>query len=882
MADISQDDVRDLIEAMRDYVRVRGGTSKGANSPSSISNLDKDEEKSRKKYIDGLNNATKALTDQDKGLKQAHKTTQDVTKQMGDFKKKAEESGKALAAMSVAAGAVGTVVGALSKTISESIDTYRQMANVGQTFSGSMMEMHIAAAEARLPLEEFAKAVAVNSKAISTIGTKAFSDLGLGLRSSLREFGMLGLTTENLTEYLGDYLETQRLYGGLQNINQQQAVESMQQLAVETTKMSAMTGKNRMEIMKQTQEALRENSLRSFMFMQGNKDMSAFNLSMQKVTTYFAGLPGEAGDTMTRMLAQTVGRGSALLSDDMQTFVQSGMFGVTDMFDQMARKIKAGTASDEDIFNFQQQFLKQGKANMSSLKLQADLGNESARKVVNMITEMENMDGKRKGELQKQQETTKFFLNLQDTLKRVTGFIKEQFMKGFLAVWKGFDQAGSSGLFEKLTSSIGGFAERFGTWVAEFVQSGKLEEFGMMVGDAAAGIGNFVLMVADGVGKLKDLFNWFSEHPLTGLAAAGGLGALLLGGKAVKNRMDERFSVDPMRRYAEGNALRVVLAGSGGSGFGDMAGGKGKTTAPSAKPKSWLGRMTERAGNMVRKIPGAKMAGGLMKGIKGFGVGALASMAGSWALSKAPDFSGKGLLQGGLGVAGSAGTGAMLGSAFGPIGTAIGGIAGGLIGLYQNWDDISKGSSELYGKAVDGASHVIEGFMTSIGSIWNSVANYDWAGLFSGVESAYAAVQDWVNGAFSKIGSFFGNMFSWLFDMFGSGTGFMKKAMAMTPIGAAVITAMDTISGASVSGPTSSKVDQAATVNVDALQQQVNTLRDQQKQILAENADLKNQMNRLLGVLEENNLIHRSGYGELINETAKVNRNTGKMADGGI
>lgn len=476
MADISQDDVRDLIEAMRDYVRVKGGTSKGSNSPSTA-NLDKDEEKSRRKYIDGLNNATKALTDQDKGLQQAHKTTQDVTKQMGEFKKKAAESGKALAAMSIAAGVVGTVVGALSSTIGESIDVYRKMTDVGQTFSGSMLEMHIAAAEARLPLEEFAKAVTMNSKVISAIGTKSFSDLGLGLRSSLREFGMLGLTTEGLTEYLTSYMETQRLYGGLENINKEQAIESMRQLAVETSKVSALTGVERKEILKRTEVAMRENSLRSFVFMQGNKDMTAFNQSMQKVTTYFAGLPGEAGDTMSRMLSQTVGRGSALLADDMQTFVQAGMFGVTDMFDQMARKIKSGTASDEDIFNFQQQFLKQGKANFAGLKILADTGNESARKVVDFITQMESLDGKRLSELKKQQETTKFFLDLQDTLKQVSGFIKEQFMKGFMSAWKGFESVGSSGLLERLKDSLGSLALGFGDWIANFVQSGKLEEF---------------------------------------------------------------------------------------------------------------------------------------------------------------------------------------------------------------------------------------------------------------------------------------------------------------------------------------------------------------------------------------------------------------------
>ena len=64
-----------------------------------------------------------------------------------------------------------------------------------------------------------------------------------------------------------------------------------------------------------------------------------------------------------------------MLSDDMQSFVNAGMFGVTDMMDKMAAKVKSGNVSDAELDEFRKKFVEEGMKNMSALKMQADTGN---------------------------------------------------------------------------------------------------------------------------------------------------------------------------------------------------------------------------------------------------------------------------------------------------------------------------------------------------------------------------------------------------------------------------------------------------------------------------------------------------------------------------
>ena len=875
MADSNYDQNERLIEVLKNLealTRGRGGASPRAPQG--------DEVERTTSKIRTLGGAVDALAQNtvhaDKDLKKFYGTTRDAASKMSEFAKSTTKMTTLLALS-------GAALNKMASMVSESVDTYREMIEVGQTFQGSLLDMNIAAAEARLPLDEFAKAVKKNSQVIAVMGVKAFGDLSKGVRTNLAQFGMLGMTTEQVTDMMGSYMQMQQAYGLVERMDRTKASESITKMALETTKVAELTGKTRKELLESSQKALTQDSIRSAMLMMSGKDTQKFQDALIKTTTYLAGMPGQAGDTLTNMLAQTVGRGSAMLSDDMQSFVNAGMFGVTDMMDKMAAKVKSGNVSDAELDEFRKKFVEEGMKNMSALKMQADTGNQDAKKIISMIAEVKNLDNKRLEEAKTMTPATTFLLNLQDNVQQLSGFIKEKFLKGFESVWNGFEKAGSSGIFENLTSKIAPAIEYMGAKVGEWLKPENMEAFGNGLGMVAKILGQvadvgFSLfgMLGNLYTKLETVFGGFTTAVMVATAVMVKMGA-----SYIKNKMSESFQINGMNRFAQGNALRVMVMNSGGGGslgdFGGDGGGRGRgrgrgRVRPGGGVRGKVGRVGKSLGRGL-----GKGASNILKNGKGFGVGAAAMALGGMALDAAPDFAGKGVLSGGLGVAGAASTGAMLGSAIPGIGTLIGGAVGGLIGMYQNWEEISTGLSEMWSKGTEFASSAYESFMGSVSDIWSNVSGLDWGGMLDSAVSGFQNAQAFVRGVFDKIGSWFGNIFSWVGSLVPS-EGMLANMIGSTPIGAAVMGAMNAITGANISGPSSTGTNSAASVNTDMLAKQVSDLQNAQAQIMKENSELRSKLADMVDILKENNMIHKAGYSGVIDETKKGNRDLGAMS----
>lgn len=163
--------------------------------------------------------------------------------------------------------------------------------------------------------------------------------------------------------------------------------------------------------------------------------------------------------------------------------------------------------------------------------------------------------------------------------------------------------------------------------------------------------------------KVKEFLKWVSEFPdhikKWGIALASFL--VVLG---------------TMPKILAGISLAMKTVG-GGMGFG---GGNGRGI---------LGRAINQKG-MVR---------GGIAGAVGFAGGAALSSY-SDKLREEGDAKGAGAAQAGSGamnVIGSAGTGAMIGSLIGPIGTGIGALVGGAVGVFSNWSSITSGIGEFFG-----------------------------------------------------------------------------------------------------------------------------------------------------------------------------------------
>ena len=532
---------------------------------------------------------------------------------IGTLQKLSSAGGNVSKSLLAIVPALGRVAGAaalitkMTDAMSETTDTYRQLTQVGQTFNGSMLSMQIAAAEAALPLNEFAEVLKKNSTVIAAIGTQSFGAMSKALRVSLKDVGQLGLTTAQLNQNLGQYLDTQRLYGNLSNQSTEKTTANVRALGIETLKAAHMTGMHTEKINESAAAALKDESLRAKMLQMSANSVDTYGLALNKAVIYMSALPGEAGKTLSTMLAQTVGRGTALLTDASQTFIDAGLFGVTDMMDNMAKKVANNTWTDQDAAEFNRKFVAEGMKNMASLQMQAATDNQAAKQAIVMISEMKEIANKTPEELKAQKGVTNFLLNLGSIIERVSGLIRERFFKGLESLMTKFEGFTDSPAFTAFSAKIGDMAERFGLFLSETITPERLVAFGGGLASALEMAVKFATVIATVVEKVTSVFGWLSDKigvlgaSLTAFVAwqaAKAAGGAAMGGLGrVRELLAERFNIggaanrqetltqggvqsafeQALNRFSAGNALRVTEGGGIERGRGNRRtrGGRG-------------------------------------------------------------------------------------------------------------------------------------------------------------------------------------------------------------------------------------------------------------------------------------------------------------------
>jgi hypothetical protein len=528
-----------------------------------------------------LSGATLTVTE---SLKRTTNASVMVANKFGSLSSAAGDATNGLSAVAKAFGAGGALM-AIAKQLDETTDMYRKVNSYGQSFGGSMLAMHQAAAGAALPLEQFAEAIKNNARVLSTVGTKAFFDLNKQLRNSMTDVGQLGMTTGQLNTFMGNYMETQRMYGNVSGAMTEKSVQSMKLLAIETQKAAESTGANRDELAKATQDALRDITLRAKMSQLSSGGNDAFSQSLQRTTTYLAALPGEAGKRLSEMLAQTVGRGSALMADQTEKFAEAGLLGVTDLMDNLARKVQAGTSTGADVAEFNRRFVSEGMRNMDTLKLQAASGNRAAAEAINMILEAKESLKAPPADLAKQKQITNFMLNFSNMLQNISGYLRGKFFDGLENLMKGFEGFTESAAFKDFQEKIGGMALRLGQFLSEHITPEKLIAIGLGLAAFAEATVKFSTYILSGIELVGGAFGWLSDK-IGVLGAAVAVFATYMGGKMLIKQagslLAERFTIGGSRqesfsqalnRFAAGNSLRTTSAIPGGRGGPGGAGG---------------------------------------------------------------------------------------------------------------------------------------------------------------------------------------------------------------------------------------------------------------------------------------------------------------------
>lgn len=929
MSDATSSDIEKLIEAMQANTAAmlrRGGSGASGGAPQ-----DKKFQDAEEKKMTATKLATKAITDQVTSYTGMDKVIKDVNK---TFKKFDDDIGLVQKSLLAASTVAGALVSKIASEIPGTVKTYRELMDVGQDFGGSMLMMNKAAAQSRMSLDDFAKTIKKYNYTIASVGTKSFMDMGVGLRDSLSQVGMLGLTTEQLTEYLGDYMDTQRAYGNLERLSQGQAVDSTRNFVDNITKFSALTGKSRADIMKATKDALQDSSLAAFHAQLSGKASQDLTDSLGKATAYMAALPGKSGDMMARMLAQAVGRESAWLSDEANKLSSVGLGSIVDMVDSMAAKVKNGTASDEELDAYRAKMVKVGKENMESLRIQSMSNNASTREnaaaAIQFINEMSNLSKKTLQERKEQEKITNTLLRMQDIWSRVTNFVREQFMGPLGSVLDGFEESMKSKEFGQLKDQIISYGSAFAKWLQEIAAD---KETWVKLGRAVGVVVDGIVILSKAIGAVVNVFNSVASVIGTFGAAMAGLAAYLVATKgiaAVKDKLSQKFNIgnnDPFRRYAVGSAIRVVVANGGGGGFGSddhwerrqrrtervRRGRRAQNIGRVAgRGVAGAGRVGRAAGGAI--AGGARKAGGLMSGAAGKlrgmsnvgkglagGVGGLLMVGADMALEQADDFAGKSLAKLGLAAAQGAATGAMIA---GPWGAAAGAIVGTGLELVSNWDGIVKDLGAVADFALTGIKKGF-GFVRDIFGWFGKKLTGIWSFFADGAKSVFNGIVDFGKDIGSSVGKTVSDGFTsavdWMktnitsfattigdawnsilnFDwsgMFGKiGSGIADFAIKGNPIASIANMAIGGISkamnpGQQVSGPQEKGIPSMKTMESKAMETYVKGLETQMDALRKENSDLRQQFNKLYDLLAESNLIQRAGLGELVDETKRGNR----------
>jgi hypothetical protein len=638
-------------------------------------------------------------------------------------------------------GILGAALGEFVNWSKETVSTYREMVQVGQTFNGSMLEMSKAAAESGMPLKEFAEAIKSNSHVVAQLGASgksgSFGDLQKKIRIATESAGLFGLSVQGLTAFQGDYLEIQRLSNDLDTRASSRYQKTIIDLASSAGVMAQITGEAQDQIREKSKAALSDSLVTATLAQNAQRGMGAYNDALQKAVVELAAQPGIAGTMLSKGMADTFSHfGMAYMTEAGQKFIEAGVSGASDVLGEAARRISAG----EDATTVNMQMVSQLKTMLSdpqtreSLKLQAVAGNKAAEEILQLSADLKTYTkadiAKAKNDQKNKDMITQISLAGKSVWDRLTG----DFLTGFLqpiteifndpkavAEWKT--------TFEELAKQIEPLGKQFGQFVKEVFTPGMVKDLvnGLVatvktvkvIGDLGFGLTKIVFGYTNFISKITKpldglhkglgglatgialVATWFAGKKLIGAIMKGmGLG----GGKTtIKATVANIFAnkITGGRRGrggrgsgaagAMGDAAEEVLEDTVEGGAGKI--GRKRRGVGGLLKRAMKGRGTKGLKAFAKRVPGAawdfakKHPKDLIKGAaKGAVVGAVVGIATDMATEAVLDKLGvkgddkKAVSDITSGVTGGASMGATIGSIIPGVGTLAGGIIGGAVG----------------------------------------------------------------------------------------------------------------------------------------------------------------------------------------------------------
>ena len=171
---------------------------------------------------------------------------------------------------------------AVIKAAENGVDTYRTLSSSGASFNNDILLMKNSAAQSRLTLDEFAGVVSNNTAGLAAFGGTVTKGATLFADTSRKMFDdgiatpllNMGMTFEEVNEDLAEYMIRNRRRFTEEEIRNGDAGKAMAAMSTEMDKIAKLTGQNRKELEKETNDRMRKGQVDAkirLLEAQGNK-----------------------------------------------------------------------------------------------------------------------------------------------------------------------------------------------------------------------------------------------------------------------------------------------------------------------------------------------------------------------------------------------------------------------------------------------------------------------------------------------------------------------------------------------------------------------------------------------------------------------------------
>ena len=252
-----------------------------------INKSDEESLKQKKSLLEQARNQFKIGTERYNQIEKQVKIQEDLIKANQQLRDITNKVGKSFVGLGKAAfegqGSISAFtdnvkgLGILGNRLDVNIETFRQLSQTGANFGKSIVDLRLAAGEAALPLDDFAKLVASNSNNLAALfgsttqGAKEIANLGRVTRElGINRLAPLGFTVDEINETLLLNLDSQRRTGIINQLTDQQRVNSAINFAEELDRLAKLTGAQRDELRSQIEQ--QQSNERFQVALQGQTD----------------------------------------------------------------------------------------------------------------------------------------------------------------------------------------------------------------------------------------------------------------------------------------------------------------------------------------------------------------------------------------------------------------------------------------------------------------------------------------------------------------------------------------------------------------------------------------------------------------------------------